>query len=160
MTHDNFNWKERSGWEIDYYQHFIDFKQALAKSVELFYPDYELEWIMRTDASDLAVGGVLFQLCNGIPQPLFFLSQKFSKTALNWNTIEKECYGIYFCVHEMSYYLRCKQFTLETDHRNLLWMASSLVPKIMRWYIYLQSFNLILKHIPGKQNIVADFLFS
>ena len=32
------------------------------------------------------------------------------------------------------------------------------MPKIVRWRIYLQSFNFKLKHIAGKKNIIADWL--
>jgi hypothetical protein len=52
----------------------------------------------------------------------------------------------------------CKPFVLETDHNNLLWMEASAVPKVIRWRIYLQSFTFMLRHIPGKQNLVADWL--
>jgi hypothetical protein len=37
-------------------------------------------------------------------------------------------------------------------------MELSKVPKIMRWCAYLQSFQFMVRHIPGKQNFVADYL--
>ena len=37
-------------------------------------------------------------------------------------------------------------------------MEASHVPKSIRWRIYLQSFNFSLRHIPGKLNILADWL--
>ena len=129
----------------------------------LYYPNYELEWILRTDASEYGVGGVLFQvfihLKSGTKelQPIFCVSAKFSPQALKWAIIEKEAYGIYFSVKKLAYFLRGKQFILETDHANLIWMEASIVPKIMRWRIYLQSFvDAVLKRIPGKDNQVAD----
>ena len=90
--------------------------------------------------------------------PIAFASSKFSQTATNWTTIEQECYGIYFGIKEFSYYLHCKSFILETDHNNLLWIEASLVPKIIRWRIYMQSFTFLLRHIPGKLNKIADYL--
>ena len=50
-----------------------------------------------------------------------------------------------------------KRFILETDHANLVWMEKSTVPKIIRWRMYLQSFEFLIRHIPGKQNIIADW---
>ncbi len=158
MTKSTFNWKDQTAWPDTYRQYFVEFKRAIADACILFYPDYTLDWVLRTDASELGIGAVLLQIKNGDYQPLQFISQKFSPQAVKWTTIEQECYAIYFAVHSLSYYLRCKSFVLETDHRNLLWMSSSLVPKIMRWYIYLHSFNMLLRHIPGKQNLVADLL--
>ena len=51
-----------------------------------------------------------------------------------------------------------KTFILESDHRNLLWIESSVVPKIVRWKLFLQGFVFWLKHIPGKLNVTADCL--
>ena len=44
---------------------------------------------------------------------------------------------------------------IETDHENLIWMSKSEVPKIIRWRIYLQSYDFLLRHIKGKENTVA-----
>ena len=50
-----------------------------------------------------------------------------------------------------------KQFIVETDHKNLLYMEQSEAYIVIPWRIYLQSFNMLLRHIPGKTNIVADW---
>lgn len=158
MLKKDFVWKP-STWTIPYQQHYETLLAALQQSTALHYPDYELDWVLRTDASLFGVGCVLLQLPKeGSPQPIGFASQKFSGPATRWSTIEQEAYGIYFAVHHFSYYLQTKLFILETDHNNLLWIESSLVPKIIRWRIFLQSYNFLLRHIPGKSNMVADWL--
>lgn len=149
-------------WTCDYEAVFEHLKQALQKAVAIFYPNYDLPWILRVDASKVGVGAVLSQKAIGVDgreelQPIAFVSQKFSEQATRWKTIEQEAYSCYFGVFKLSYYLHCKEFILETDHNNLLWMEASLVPKIMRWRIYLQSFNFLIRHIPGKLNVVADY---
>ncbi len=45
---------------------------------------------------------------------------------------------------------------METDQKNLVWIEKSIVLIVVRWRIYFQSFNFLLRNIPGKQNIVAD----
>jgi len=164
MTKQSFNW-DSSTWTLDYRSIFEQVKDALQDATSIFYPNYNLLWLLRTDASQLGVGAVLLQLFEtpDAPgeiqyQPLGFASQKFSTQATNWSTIEQEAYGIYFGVKSFAYYLRCKPFILETDHNNLLWMEASAVPKVIRWRVYLQSFSFTLRHIPGKQNLVADWL--
>jgi len=161
MTKKTFNWNERY-WKHDYRGEFKTFIKSLQDACELFYPDYELEWVLRTDASELGVGAVLLQkkiLPDGTIQwqPIAFVSKKFSGAAENWSTIEQEAFGIFYAVKALSYYLIGKEFVVETDHNNLLWMESSEVPKVIRWRIYLQAFNILIKHIPGKQNIIADW---
>ena len=165
LVHKNFSW-DKSTWKIDYVQKFEDFKSSLIEMVTLYYPNYELEWIVQTDASEYGVGGALMQIYvrpDGVKekQPLFFVSAKFSPQAFKWSMIEKEAYGIYYTVKKLSYHLSGKTFILETDHQNLIWIEASLVPKIIRWRIYLQSYMIFvkdLKRIKGTDNKVADFL--
>ena len=161
LTKKKFNW-DRTKWKYDYEGEFKTFIKGLQDACELFYPDYNLEWTLRTDASQLGVAAVLLQrkIIDGkeVLQPIAFISKKFSDTAMRWATIEQEGYAIYFGVKSLAYYLLGKEFTVETDHNNLLWMEASEVPKIVRWRIYLQSFNFKLKHIAGKKNIIADWL--
>jgi hypothetical protein len=92
-----------------------------------------------------------------VHQPLAFGSQKFSAQALKWHTFEKEAYAIYYAVKKEEYFLRAKFFLLQTDHNNLRWMESSSIPKVVRWFIYLQGFYFLIEHIPGRLNIVADW---
>lgn len=164
MVKQDFPWSTPSSWSCDYRTIFDDFKLALQNATALNYPDYELEWILRTDASERGVAAVLLmqkptENSDGyILLPIGFASQKFSPQATKWATIEQEAYGCYFGIHHFSYYLRCKPFILETDHNNLLWIASSAVPKIIRWRVYMQNFVFRLRHIPGKLNTVADYL--
>ena len=65
---------------------------------------------------------------------------------------------MFYACMTLRYYLFAKQFTMLTDHNNLLWMEDSEVPKIVRMRIYLQEFNFHLVHVPGKSNIFADWL--
>ena len=88
MTHKTFNW-DTSTWTKDYAKTFERFKQALALSCKIHYPDYNLPWILRADASDVAVGYVLLQVAKEPPldivhQPLVFGSMKFSGSAVRW----------------------------------------------------------------------------
>ena len=162
MTRKEFNWNPET-WKEPYLQLFNDLKDSLQAASELHYPDYELPWVLRTDASELGVGAVLLQLKtleDGTieSQPIQFLSKKFSGPATKWSTIEQEAFAVYYAVHSLAYFLLGKYFILETDHRNLMWMETSIVPKIIRWLIFLQGFNFEIHHIPGKVNKVADLL--
>jgi hypothetical protein len=161
MTKNGFNWAQDS-WKHDYNSIFEDFKNSLLASMAVYYPDYELDWILRTDASRFGIGAVLLQMKateDGIDfQPIGFFSEKFSDQATRWSTIEQEAYGIYAAVKHFAYYLHAKTFIIETDHQNLLFMEMSVSPKITRWRVYLQSFVFMLRHISGKANVVADWL--
>ncbi len=161
MTKQGFNWDE-SSWKCDYHKVFNDAKLAILDAMKLYFPDYNLRWIMRTDASNFGVGGVLLQVFidkegNSILQPIGFVSKKFSETASKWATIQQECYGIYFTVFKFSYYIRGKFFELETDHANLQWMENSNTAMIVRMRVFIQSFVHVMRHIPKAHNYLADW---
>jgi hypothetical protein len=158
MTTTKFDWNPLT-WTIDYNSLFIQFKQQLMSSVALHFPNYSLQWILRSDASSIACAAVLLQITTtGIHQPLAFLSKKFSDSALNWDIHKKEAYAIYYGVQKLEFLLRPTQFILETDHANLLYMEQNTAPIITRWRVYLQSFNTQLRSIPGKHNNIADWM--
>ena len=162
MVRKNFNW-DRQTWKRDYVKDFENMKKALLNSFEIYYPDYNLTWILRSDASEVGIGAALFQVIEigsikeNILQPIGFASQKLSEQARKWSTIEQEAYGLYFAIKTFAYYLHGKFFILETDHNNLVWIEASLVAKIIRWRIYMQSFVFLIRHIPRTQNILADY---
>ena len=111
------------------------------------------------------MGFVLFQVYinavgEAIHQPIQFGSRKFSKPAFNWDVPKKEAYGMFFGVTSCAYYLRGKEFLVETDHRNLQWIEMNQSPIVIRWRIALQSFQFKIRHITRKINLVADWQAS
>ena len=162
MTHEDFCW-DPNKWTLDYHKYFQDFKVALLAASALYFPDYSLPWVIRCDASDDAVGSVLYQEFTDaagelVHQPIAFASKRFSGPASNWDTFKREAYAIYHAVHSFSYYLRGKDFLVESDHQNLQWIESSQSPIVVRWRSLLQSFNFFVRHIPGRENKVADWM--
>ena len=136
----------------------------LKVACSIHYPNYDLVWVLRADASGVGVGFVLFQVVppssdneEPVYQPIKIGSRKFSETASRWSTIEQEAYALFYAIQSCSYYLRCKEFILETDHNNLLWIEKSEVGKIVRWRVYMQSFVFKIRHILGRLNLIADF---
>ena len=61
MTRQYFCW-DPGTWTKDYVGAFDVLRQALLDSVDKLFPDNELNWILRVDASDTAVGAVLLQI--------------------------------------------------------------------------------------------------
>jgi hypothetical protein len=145
VTKTTFYWDQNT-WKQDYRLVWENFKLGLQQSCELFYPDCSLEWILRNDVSDFGVGGMLIQLFIRVVEQQV-IAKKLSPTALKWLTIQKEGNDIFYC-----------HFLIETDHNNLLWMDASEVSMIVRWCIYLQSFDFKIRYIKGKDNTVADDL--
>jgi hypothetical protein len=53
---------DRAKWKEDYEDDFEKLKDILCKSQAKHFPDYLLDWLLRTDASDNAVAATLLQL--------------------------------------------------------------------------------------------------
>ena len=161
MTKAKFNWDPKT-WKVDYVGVFNRFKQALLKVTALFYPDYDLPWILRADASETGIGWVLIQIFTTpdgkeVMQPIIFGSKKFSDAATRWHTYAQEGFAMFYSIKDCEYYLRGKHFTFEGDHANLQWIERSLDAKVIRWKIYMQSFDFKFRHIAGTKNVVADW---
>jgi RNase H-like domain found in reverse transcriptase/Reverse transcriptase (RNA-dependent DNA polymerase)/Integrase zinc binding domain len=134
-------------------------KEAVMKASSLFFVEEGGELILYTDASTRGIGSVLIQKCDdGSQRPISFLSMKFSEAAQKWSTIEQECFAVFYSIIQLQPHLQGRRFYVATDHRNLIYMQQSTVPKIVRWRLRLLEFDYVVKHIPGKDNVVADAL--
>ena len=63
---------------------------------------------LHTDASDYGIGAYLFQIIDGLEQPIAFMSKTLSAEEIKWSTIEKECYAIVYSLRKFEYLLRDK----------------------------------------------------
>lgn len=166
-------------WTDVHQNAFEKIKIAIYSSSILHHIDYSLPLVLRVDASKAGCGGQLLQIrsvprlssegvlakdsdgnqdFDQIEETITFFSHTFSAQAANWSTIEQECYGMFYGVTRLQEYLQGIPFTIETDHRNLLWLSKSTVPKLVRWRLRLQEFDFRLIHVPGKTHYVADGL--
>ena len=48
-------------------------------------------------------------------------------------------------------YLDNRRFILKTDHKNLTYINKTPKGKVLRWKLFLQGFDFLLYHIPGKE---------
>ncbi len=135
---------------------FNDLRAAVWGCTKLFFVDYDSPVYLHTDACNTGIGAYLFQVVNGVEQPIGFLSKSLTGAQLNWSTFEQEGFAIHQALKKFEYVLRDIKFTLRTDHRNLLYINEKASPKVLRWKIDIQQFNFDVEHIPGPDNVVAD----
>jgi hypothetical protein len=75
---------------------------------------------------------------------------------LNWSTIEKEAFAIFYTVTKYEFLLRDVKFTIETDHKNLTYLKTAQSAKVRWWQLALQEYDFTCIHIAGEANVVAD----
>ena len=115
------------------------------------------------DASDIGAGAVLVQEDQkGVEHPIVYLSQKLNRSQWNYCTSEKEALALILALQHFDFYLSAAQHPIlvYTDH-NPLTFLNNLKDKnqrLLRWSLILQGYDVDIKHIPGKENVLADAL--
>jgi hypothetical protein len=142
-------------------QAFNRLKEALSHATTLYSPNPSSPFIVRTDASDYAVGAVLAQVnTDGREYPIAFASSKLSGAQLNWSTIEKEAYAIIYALQKFDYIVFGYCIHLYTDHNPLQYLAVSAPKsaKLTRWALSLSRYDITVHHTAGVDNVIADCL--
>ena len=141
---------------------FQKLKAILLNDPVLAAPNFSCPFKLAVDASDLAVGGVLLQDdAMGIEHPVSYFSKKLLKNQRNYSTIEKECLSIILAVQHFEVYLSCSSpIVIYSDHSPLVFLNKMKTKnqRLLRWSLFLQSFDIEIKNIKGKDNVIADCL--
>ena len=139
---------------------FHTLKRLLCTAPILHIPDMEKPFILRTDASDVALGAVLLQSQNDTLFPIAYASKSLSSAQKAYSVIERECLAILWSLDKFYAYLYGKKFTIQTDHQPLAYLKTAKISntRLMRWAIKLQPFNLSIEAITGTNNVGADYL--
>lgn len=139
---------------------FKEIKIRLTSAPVLASPDFSKPFIIQCDASDTAVGSVLYQSCDGIEHPVAYASRTLNKCERKYSVTEKELCSLLFAVEKFRSFIEGTRFTVETDHASLLWLTNISNPsgRLARWAIRLSQFNFDIVHRKGTQNVVADAL--
>ena len=145
-------------------QDAFDRLKAILKSAPvLLPPDFDKCLKLAVDASDVGIGAVLLQEDNnGIDHPVCYFSKKFNKHQKNYSTIEKECLALILAIQQFEVYLTSSisPIVVFSDHNPLSFLhkLKNKNQRLLRWSLLLQEFNLDIRHIKGKDNIIPDAL--
>lgn len=113
-----------------------------------------------SDASDYALGVVLGQRVEKRLHVIYYASRTLNDAQLNYTTTEKDLLAIVFVLEKFRPYLIGCKVIVYTDHvalRYLLTKASAK-PRLIRWILSLQEFDLKTKDKKENENVVAGHL--
>ncbi|PIK40396.1 pol polyprotein [Apostichopus japonicus] len=143
-------------------QAFRNSKTELANATLLVHPDHTKPLSLVVDASDTGVGGALQQYQNGCWHAIAFFSKKLSATEKRYSTFGRELFAIYLSIRYFRHSLEGRAFYIMTDHKPLTYALKSssdrYSPREIRHLDFVSQFTSDIRHISGKNNVVADAL--
>jgi hypothetical protein len=149
-------------WTPAMHSAFTAAKQLLLTATPLQFPDPSAAIAVATDASESQAGAVLQQSTPSGWQPLAFFSAKLTPAQQKYSTFDRELLAAYLAIRHFRFLLEGRSFQLHTDHQPL---AAAMHRKSPPWSArqqrqlsYISEFTTDIRHIPGKQNVVADAL--
>ena len=94
------------------------------------------------------------------PYAIYYASRTLDETQVNYATTEKEFLAVVFALEKFWSYLVNSKVIIFTDHAALkhLMKKSDSKPRLIRWVLLLQEFDLEIKDKVGLANVVADHL--
>lgn len=148
-------------WSSECQTAFENVKALICNAPVLAAPRWDRTFKIEVDASYVGAGAVLLQCDDlGVDTPVCFFSRKFNRHQLNYSVIEKETLALILALQHFSVYVSSGTVVVLTDHNPLTFLNSLQCPnqRLIRWALLLQSYSLDIRHIKGRDNVVADAL--
>ncbi|CAN6542407.1 unnamed protein product [Malus baccata var. baccata] len=139
---------------------FNQLKELLTTAPIIVPPDWSLPFELMCDASDYAVGAVLGQRKDKKPHVIYYASRTLNDAQLNYSTTEKELLAVVFALDKFRSYLIGTKVIVFTDHAALKYLLTKkeAKPRLIRWMLLLQEFDIEIRDKKGSENVVADHL--
>lgn len=142
---------------------------GLVGAKDLWIPRHDTPKRVVTDASNEALGAVMFQRlesASGPPGwvPCAITSRKLPDAATRYRIVEKEAFAIVHALRTWSTWLRGVHFDLYSDHRAVECLTSGRhAPpsgRLARWAEIVGMYNFSLRWVPGKAQsvLLPDYL--
>ena len=122
--------------------------------------NWDLSFEIMCDASDYAIEDVLRQREDKKAFVIYYASKTLDSTQSNYTTTEKEFLVVVFAIEKFRSYIIGSPVTIFIDHAALkYWLSKQdTKPRLTRWILLCQEFNLTIKDKKGVENVVADHL--
>ena len=123
-------------------------------------PDWTKEFEIMCDASDYAMGAVLGQKTDKMFRAIYYANKTFNEAQENYSTTEKEMLSMIFAREKFRPYVLGSHVIIHNDHATIkyLMVKKEAKPRLIRWVLLLQEFDLEIKDMKGCDNVIADHL--
>ena len=139
---------------------FEEIKSRLVQAPIMAAPEWDQGFEVMCDSSDFAMGAVLGQRKEKTFRAIYYASKTFNEAQENYSTTEKEMLAIVFSCEKFRQYILGSHVIVHTDHAAIKYLMSKkeAKPRLIRWVLLLQEFDLEIKDKKGCDNVIADHL--
>nr|GEV44736.1 retrovirus-related Pol polyprotein from transposon 17.6 [Tanacetum cinerariifolium] len=130
------------------------------KAPILVAPDWDMHFELMCDASDIAIGAVLRQQKTKHFQPIHYESKTMTDSQAHYTTTKKELLAVVYAFEKFWPYLVLSKSIVYTNHSALkyLFNKQDAKPRLIRWVLLLQKFDITIRDKKGAENLAADHL--
>lgn len=135
---------------------FQECKKLLTGDQVLSHPDFTGPFILFTDASNIGIGGVLYQAepdNENFVRPVYFGSKALTDAEKKTSIYEREFLAIVYFIHFFRTYLLGRKCVVYTDQKSLQYLIKfneEQSAKIVRWQMSLLPYDFDIIYRPGK----------
>ena len=151
-------------WTDEAQVSFENIKRELCEAPVLGMPTEKGIFVLDTDASVVAISGILHQEqeWNGrtVLRPIAYGSKVLSDTEMKYGAPKAEMFAVITFVEKYRAYLGSAPFKLRVDNRALAWLKTYSMDQsyIGRWIVRLDGYHMIIEHRTRDKHQNADSL--
>ena len=135
-------------------------KKALITAPIVQAPEWNFPFEIMCDTSDFAVRAVLGQTKDKKLHEVYYASRTLDEPQRSYATTEKELLDVVYAFEKFRQYLVGSRIIIHTYHAAIkyLMQKKDAIPRLLRWILLLQEFDIEIKDKRGVENGVADHL--
>ena len=149
-------------WGKEQQDSFEKIKHSLVRLPVLHMLNKTGRFHLYSDTSKFATGSMLYQIQNGKPNLIAYVSKRLSEAAKSYSITELELCGLAINIANFSHLLKRVDFDTIVDHFALTHIIKSKMEpattRIKRLLELISSYSFNLYYMKGKDMILSDFL--
>ena len=151
-------------WGREQQDSFEEMKCRLIKPPALHMPNKTGRFHLCSDTSKFATSSALYQIQNGKPKLIAYMSKRLPEAAKSYSITELELCGLAINIASFSHLLKRVDFDAIVDHLALTHIIKSKMEpatmRIKRLLELISSYSFNLYYMRGKDMILSDFLLQ